>query len=182
MRFRHVMWIVALGMLALDAPGQTSSPGASQQPAQPAPKKAKKVWTNEDLAALPANSPVSSATAAPTGGGSTVAGEAVPAGESGAPAKPGALPPEKDPKVYQQKLEALRKRLEDVEAKIKTTQDAISGSKGGSNALTVTQQTEILRPEDQMAALEKERQDIRQQIEDLEAEALKNGLSPGDIR
>lgn len=177
-------WILALGLAALPAYGQTSQSAQPQQPAQKSPQKAKKVWTNDDLADLPANSPVSTASAtpvvAPAEGPAT--GEATPAGGDKATAKSGALAPEKDPKIYQQKLQALRQRLADVEAKIKSTQDAISGSQGGSNALNLSQPTPVMRPQDQLAALEKERQDIQQQIEDLESQARQNGLSPGDIR
>jgi hypothetical protein len=173
----QVIGILVLGFAAVPAYGQTSQPAPAQQPAQKQPQKAKKVWTNEDLAELPANAPVSTATAAPAPGEEKAA-----EGGEKAPAKAGELPPEKDPKTYQKKLEDLRKRLADVDAKIKATQDATSGAVDGSNAVNLNQPTPILRPADQLAAFEKERQDIQQQIDDLESEARRNGIPPGDIR
>jgi len=178
-RIPQLTWMLVLGVAALPAYGQTSQPPQTQQPAQK-PPKAKKVWTNEDLAALSPNAPVSTATAtAPAEG---AAAEAAQAGVEKAAGKPAQLPPEKDPKVYQEKLDALHKRLADVETRIKSTQDAMSGSQGGSNALNLSQPTPVLRPADQLVALEKEKADIQQQIEDLETQAKRNGLSPGDIR
>jgi hypothetical protein len=181
---KHAMWVLAFLCVPLCAYAQAPQPAAGQQPPAQPEKKAKKVWTNDDLATLPANSPVSTATATVAGG--TTGGEAAEKGaEPGAgtgPAKPGALPPEKDPKVYREKLDALRKRLDEVEAKIKSTQDAMNGSQGGSNAVSLGQATPTLRPADQLAALEKERQDIQQQIDDLESQARKNDITPGDIR
>jgi len=199
MKMSQVNWILALALAALPAFGQTSQPAPPSPPQQPAaaaqtrppaaqqpPQKQKKVWTNEDLEQLPGNSPVSTATATPAeapAGGEGAAGEkGAEAAAGGAAAKPAALPKEKDPKYYQEKLEALRKRLADVEAKIQSTQGGMSGGEQGSNAIALNQATPILRPADQLAALEKERDDIQQQIDELESQARKNGLSPGDIR
>lgn len=182
---RHLTWMLALGFAALPAYGQTSQPTQSEKPAQtekqkPA-QKAKKVWTNEDLAELSPNSPVSSATATLPAEGAA-GGDAAQPGADKQAAKTAQLPPEKDPKTYKDKLGALQKRLADVEARIKSTQDAMNGSQGGSNAINLSQPTPTLRPTDQLEALEKERKDIQQQIEDLESQAKQNGLSPGDIR
>jgi hypothetical protein len=189
---------LAFGLAALPAYGQTSQPAQAQQPAQKAPQKAKKVWTNDDLAQLPANAPVSTATAA------AAAGEAKEA--AAAPGKEKELPPEKDPKVYQAKLEALRKQLADLDAKIKSIQDALSDPIKGTNKINVAQDApslppqdqppdyqknrpdnqlfgnEIVRPQDQLAVYEQQRQAIQQQIDELESQARKNGLNPGDIR
>jgi len=199
MKMSQVNWILALALAALPAFGQTSQSAPPSQPQQPAaatqpqapaaqqpPQKQKKVWTNEDLEQLPGNSPVSTASAAPEAApaeGEAAGGEkGAAAGAGGAAAKPAALPKEKDPKYYQEKLDALRKRLAQVEANIQSTQGAMSGGEQGSNAVTLNQATPILRPTDQLAALEKERDDLQQQIDELESEARKNGLNPGDIR
>ena len=180
MKLGQTMWLLALALVPLGALAQAPPPAPAQQPAPQPEKKAKKVWTNDDLATLPANSPVSTAAATAVGG--PAGGAAAEKGAETGAAKAGTLPPEKDPKIYKEKLDALQKRLDEVEAKIKSTRDAMSGSQGGSNAVNLSQATPTLRPEDQLAALEKERQDILQQIDDLESQARKNDISPGDIR
>jgi hypothetical protein len=178
MRQSQMSWILALALAPLPALGQTSQTAPAQQPAPQPEKKAKKVWTNDDLTTLPANSAVSTASGAPA----AAEGAGAEAGAEKPAAKPGTLPPDKDPKVYKEKLDALRKQLADVEAKIKEAQDAISGSQGGSNAINLTQKPGTLRPEDLLASLQKQRDSIQQQIDDLESQARKNDISPGDIR
>ena len=180
-----VTWILVLGLAALPASGQASpaatSQQPSQQPAQKPPQKAKKVWTNEDLESMSPGSPVSTASA--TSAAAPAEGtEAAQPGEEKSAAKPKVLQPDQDPKVYREKLDALRKQLDDLDAKIKSTQDAMDGSKGGSNAINLNQPTPTLRPEDQLAGFEKQRQSVLQQIEDLETKAKQNGISPGEIR
>jgi polyhydroxyalkanoate synthesis regulator phasin len=182
-------WILALGLAGLPVYGQTSQPAPAQQPAQaptagqaaqaapPAPKTTKKVWDNDTLSELLQKGEVPS-----------TAPVVVPPSETLAQVEAAAVPPlkqlapEKDPKVYKDKLDALRKRLADLDAKIQETQGAMSGNENGSNAINVTQPTPILRPQDQLAAYQKERQEVQQQIDDLESEARKNNISPGDIR
>jgi hypothetical protein len=188
----QVMWILAVALAPLPALAQASQPAQAPQPPQapqaaqtaqspqtppPPPKKAKKVWDNDELAKLIGGGEIpTTATAV------VLPPEPLPGAQASAPQAPKELPPEKDPKYYQEKLAALRKRLADLEAKISDTQAAMNGSQGGSNAIKLNDPTPILRPEDQLAAFEKEKKDVQQQIDDLETQAAQNGLSPGDIR
>lgn len=165
---RSFLWVLALGLAAFPALAQAPQTQPSQKPSP----KPKKVWTNDDLEAL-------------RGGVSTpVAAPAAPAAEAAqaAPEKPRPLPQEKDPKYYRSRLEPLRKQLADVEAKIKETQAALNDPFRGTNAVVLAQPTPVMRPEDQFAAYEKQRKELQQQIDDLEAQARQNGISPGDIR
>jgi hypothetical protein len=198
-----VAGILALAIVA--APifartSQTSPPSqtAEKQPQKPA-EKAKKVWTNDDLAELRSTVMITTAAAAPSEGAE--AGEAQAPGA--VPGKEGQLPPEKDPKYYKAKLDPLRKQLAEVDAKIKEIQDAISNPYEGTNKVSLTQQApampsqgpepptrpddslygnQIVRPKDQLAYYQKRHDELQQQIDDLETQAVRNGLNRGDIQ
>ena len=199
---------IAAGILALAVAGaapafaQDSQTAPPSQTAKNPPQKPKKVWTNDDVADLRGTAGVTTATITPAEGGAQQTAQA-PAADAG---KEKPLPPEKDPKAYRAKLEPLRKQLADVEAKIKDTQDALNKPIDGTNKIKLGQAApsmrpqdqppgydakrpddaiygnQIVRPQDQLAAYEKRRQELQQQIDDLEAQARKNGIDPGDIR
>jgi len=201
---------IAAGFLAL-AFGAASSlavnaqaPPPSQtpeKPAQKAPEKPKKVWTNDDLTELRSSVQITTAAATSPAEGPAV-GEATPA--AAAPGKEKALPQEKDPKYYQSKLAPLRQQRDALDAKIKGIQDALDNPVEGTNKINVTQQApkmppgteqggppradnsiygdQVVRPKDQLEVLQKQRDAVQQQIDDLETEARRNGIDPGDIR
>jgi len=180
---------------------QTPQTAQTSQTSKNAPK-AKKVWTNDNLDEI-SGTVTSAAATVPSDSGTTSAAQAPAVAPS---AGAGQLPPEKDPKVYRAKLEPLRRQLADLDAKIKETQGAIDNPIEGTNKINPKQPgpnlppqdqppdydkrrpdntifgNEIVRPKDQLAVYEKRRQEIQQQIDDLEAQARQNGIAPGDIR
>ena len=197
--------LLALAFGAASTPAQEAPAAPASQtapkPAQKPSEKPKKVWTNDDLAELRTNVPVTTASAAPS------PGAAAPE-EGGAAAAPGKekekeLPPEKTPKYYKEKLAPKRKELAEVEAKIKEIQDALANPDNGTNKINMTQSAppgppstpdsyppradnslygdQIVRPQDQLTYYEKRRDQLQQEIDDLEAQAVSNGLNRGDI-
>jgi len=192
--------------------GQSAPPQQTpDKPDQKKQEKPKKVWTDENIGQLSGVN-ITTASATPAAEGEKKQGEAAAAGEAGAaPAAGGAapakkeLPPEKTAKFYIDKLTPLRAQLAEAEARIKQIQDGMSNSAGSSsNHINTTQQgppgppsdpnsqpprpdnsiygNQIVRPEDQLAYYEKRRDTLRQQIEDLEAQAISNGLTRGEIQ
>jgi hypothetical protein len=161
----------ALALSLAAAPVQTPS---AQQPPQ---KKAKKVWTNDDLDLLQGRS---------SGAGGSASGAGVAGGAAAGEEKPGGkdkpLPSEKDPKTYREKLIPLRAQLEQVDAKIKQMRDQLTHPIESGNAVDLRHASADLRPEVALKELEQKRLDIQQKISDLEDEARRNGLSSGDIR
>jgi hypothetical protein len=163
------------------------------------PQAAKRVWTNDDLGEL--TGVVTTASSTPSGGAADAQANAAPDDRAKKD-----LPPEKDPEVYRKKLEPLRAQLAQTESKIKEMQDAIDHPIDGKNAINLNQQApnlpkadqpadyqekrpdnaifgnQVVRPEDQLVVYRQRRDALRQQIDDLEAEARKNGIDPGDIR
>jgi len=201
--------ILALAIGAAPALAQSSqSAPPPQTPENPAPKpqaKPKKVWTDDDLTAL--RSTVNITTATGTSGAETKEGTGEAGAAAGAAAAPGTvkeLPPEKTAKYYQEKLAPLRAKLAEAEAKIKAIQDVLNNpSKGGSDHVSLTQSAPpgppeqpggpprpddklygntIVRPEEQLAYYEKQRDDLQQQIDALEAQAISNGLTRSEIQ
>jgi hypothetical protein len=208
---RHIAtsaaWAICVATLsfgALHAFAQASQTAQTSQTSKNAPQKSKRVWTNDNLDELSGTGGVTTAAATvPSEGAAT---PVAPAPAAAAAAAPGQLPPEKDPKTYRAKLEPLRKQLADLDAKIKQMQDAIDHPVEGTNKIALKQPgpnlppqdqppdynkkrpdnaiygNEIVRPQDQLEVFEKQRQQIQQQIDDLEAQARQNGIAPGDIR
>jgi hypothetical protein len=177
------------------------SPQAAEKPAQKPPQKPKKVWTNDDLAELRSTVQITTASAAPASEGAAE-GEATAA--AAAPGAEKTLPQEKDPKYYRSKLAPLRQQRDQLDAKIKEIQDALSNPYQGTNKISLTQPapnmppgaeqggpprpddslygSQVVTPKDQLAVYQKQRDDVQRQIDDLESQARSNGLDPGDIR
>jgi chaperonin cofactor prefoldin len=196
------IFVAALSYGAWPAFAQAPETAQTSQTSKNAPQKSKKVWTNDNLDELSSTGGVTSATATVSSEGAATAAAPAPASA----AAPGQLPPEKDPKTYRAKLEPLRKQLADLDAKIKQMQDAIDHPVEGTNKIQLKQPgpnlppqdqppdynkrrpdnsiygNEIVRPQDQLDVFEKQRQQVQQQIDDLEAQARQNGIAPGDIR
>lgn len=197
--------ILALALGAASALAQnTQAPPPEQTPEKPArkpPERPKKVWTNDDLAELRSTVQITTAAATPSAEGAA-AGEAAAAAAAAGAQKP--LPEEKDPEYYKKKLAPLRQRRDALDAKIKEIQDALNNPYKGTDKINLKQQApnmppgaeqggpprpdndlfgnQIVRPQDQLAVYQKERDEVQQQIDDLETQAIRNGLNRGDIQ
>ncbi len=197
---------IAVGMLALalgavPVLAQTSQTSPPSQTVKNPPERPKKVWTNDDLSELRGGVTSATAEVPPAEGGAQAEAQAPAAAGKEKP-----LPPEKDPKAYLAKLEPLRKQLADLDAKIKDMQGKIDHPIDGKNAIKLNQPApnlppqdqqpgyqknrpdeslygnQIVKPQDQLKVYQQQRDDIQQKIDDLEAQARDNGISPGDIR
>lgn len=202
------MLALALGAIpALAQSSQTAPPLQSgEKPAQKPQEKTKKVWTDENIAELRSvNITTASATPAAEGAASEEAGAAAtPGAAAAAPGKDKNLPPEKTAKYYQAKLAPLRKQLADTEQKIREIQGALDNPYQGTNKIGLGQSAppgppqnqpgtppraddsiygnQTVKPKDQLAYFEKQRDDLQQKIDDLEAQAISNGLTRGEIQ
>jgi len=200
---------LALGAAPALAQSSQSAPPAQtpEKPAQKPQEKPKKVWTDDNIGQLSGVN-ITTASATPAAETTEAAGEAAakPAGGA-APAaagKPKEVPPEKTAKFYKDKLDPLRKQLAETEAHIKEIQDALANPYNGTNKINTTQSAppgppsepnsnpprpensiygdQTIRPKDQLAYYENQRDKLQKQIEDLEAQAISNGLTRGEIQ
>ena len=166
-----VAFVAALVLLAGSAPLPASQSAPKQQPA----KKARKVWTNEDLAALPP-------------GGISTSSLPASAAESTAPEKAKA-DKAKDKDKEEDPVEKLRKRLEPrrteldaVEAQLRTLRTARSSGNTTGGGVDPTQTAGGLNTTDQISRLDQRRTELLRQIAAIEDEAHRMGIAPGAIR
>jgi hypothetical protein len=169
-----VALVAVIFLLGSATPLCASQAAPKQQPA----KKAKKIWTNEDLAAL-----------AP-GGISTSSAPVAPASTSAD--KPEADKKDKDEKDKSKEedpVEKLRKRLEPlradltaVEAQLRSLRSAGASGNTTGGGVNISQTAGGVNTADQISLLEQRRTGILRQIADIEDEARRKGIAPGAIR
>jgi len=178
-RFLSALLLAAL--LAAGSPEARAgaSFGAQAASGENKPKKAKKVWTNDDLEQLRGTAPVTvaGAPATPSGAAAKGAGEEAAGGEEKGP-----YVKEKDPKWYGQRMASLREELDKTEKEISRLRNFLRNPSSGQAGLALGQENARLSPANQIDQLERQREKIRRQMDDLEAEARRNGISPGALR
>lgn len=136
--------------------------GTSAAPAQPA----KKVWTNEDVGDLHANSVISTFNAP----------NAKPTKTS---AKPAPNSKGKNAAWYQQQIKRLQDQLPPIDQKISDLQTVING--GQVNEVRHYGGNKIDDWHDELARLQAQREDINAKIAALQDQARHDGVSPNDI-
>jgi len=133
------------------------------------------VWTNDDLERLPPTSRIN------------VLGQAAPIVPASAAAPspaeqaqaPEALPREKDPKYWQERIQKVRQELARVEEQIRSLQSNLGRTSAGINLMGTNLG---VQPADTLRQLERRRQELLQQITQIEDEARRAGMPPGVLR
>ena len=170
---RLLVSIAALFVLACCVPAPASQAAASQ--AQTRPKKAKKIWTNEDLEALrPSGITVSEPAAAP----------APAPGEAAASDQPAEKKDKEEDPVEKllKRLEPLRLELASVEARLTSLRSARSSGGTTGGGMDVSKTAGGMNTDAQISQLDKRRSDLLSQISGIEDEARRMGIAPGAIR
>ena len=166
---------------------------ANAASSRPKPDRERKIYTNDDVAAVARN-------------GATSVGNAFPATDntpaSGAVLVPGQriviaqlarvvpLPPEKDPVFYAQQYVALNARIADIDNEVERLRNfRASNAAPGSSAPGFTVGLNIYAPTDggistdvQIQQLLSQRAAIQSQMSDLEDRARTNGIAPEVLR
>lgn len=172
------VFVAALFALACFAPAMASQAAPPQK--QPPAKKAKKIWTNEDLEALRPSGVASSATpsAVPSASGEAPAGD-----ETAAKAAAEKKDKEEDPvEKLRKRLTPLRAEIDAVDAQLRSLRQNRSSGRTSGGGMDVSKTTGGMNTEDQIAQLEKRRGDLLRQIAAIEDEARRAGMAPGAIR
>jgi hypothetical protein len=153
--------------------------------AQARRRTTRKVWTNDDVVALrggavsftgamPAPAPAAAEGAEGAEGtaaaeGAAAEGEAVP------------QPPKEETREYWQgRLQALQEQIQQVDQELQSLRSG--QGQAGSNALSVTSGNPGVQVEDTIQRLEARRQQLQQQVADLQDEARRLGVSPSWVR
>ncbi len=172
------VFVAALFALACSAPAMASQAAPPQK--QPPAKKAKKIWTNEDLEALRPSGVAASATpsAVPSAAGEASAGE-----ETAAKATAEKKDKEEDPvEKLRKRLTPLRAEIDAVDAQLRSLRQNRSSGRTSGGGMDVSKTTGGMNTEDQIAQLERRRGDLLRQIAAIEDEARRAGIAPGSIR
>lgn len=180
LRLATVLLVAFVLATAPAAAGGGAAPPAQAGKAEKAkPRKAKKVWTNDDLDRLRNTVPVSTLGASPAR--AQAAGEAAAGGPEKAGA-PEALPKEKDPEWYRQQMGSLRAELERTEKEISRLRSFLANPSTGQAGLALNKENDSLSPANQIELLQRRRDEVKHQMDDLEDQARRNGISPGALR
>jgi hypothetical protein len=175
-----VACVVTLFALACSAPAWASqaAPPQKQSPA----KKAKKVWTNEDLEALRPSGVASSAapSASPSAAAEAPTGAEI-AAKAAAEKKDNVK--EEDPvEKLRKRLTPLREEVDSIDTQLRSLRQNRSSGRTSGGGMDVSKTSGGMNTEDQIAQLEKRRADLLRQIAAIEDEARRAGMAPGVIR
>jgi len=176
-----LLLFAALPCLArLQDPGGTSpnntkpaTPSANSQAISTSQKKPKKVWTNDDLAS--------------TKGTVSVVGDPDPSSRNEGDKKPSTSAEANT--VHDAQLKDYRNQMLDLETKIDAIDKEISQLKNfkgentsPSGGLNPNQGYNMVPIEDQVKQLEERKKQLQSKIDDVDSEARKNGIEPGELR
>ena len=172
------LFVAALFALACSTPAMASQAAPAQK--QPPAKKAKKIWTNDDLEALRPSGVASSATPSAA---ASAAEEAFVREAIAAMAAAEKKEEEEDPvEKLRKRLTPLRAEIDAVDAQLRSLRQNRSSGRTTGGGMDVSKTTGGMNTEDQIAQLEKRRGDLLRQIAAIEDEARRAGIAPGAIR
>ncbi len=168
-------------LLAGTAKALPALPAQQQQPSKvkPEPKKEKKVWTDENIGELGGKSRVS---VVGQGKASSTNGESSAADADKAAAKSTGSIPEKDAQWYRAKLAPLRADIERTDAEIRRMKEFLAGGHTAEGRLELNRFSVPLNPANRIEELEKHKRQVQSKIDEIEDEARRNSIAPGDIR
>ena len=180
MRLSVVLLGTSLLFAALGARAQSSDPAKpADQPGNTPTntpgekKKAKKVWTNDEIGAVK--------------GGVSVVGDSASSSARTPDKRSTTWSPATD--VRQQQIQHYREQLQGYQAEIDAIDKRIVQLKNfkaentsPSGGINIHQGYDMVPLEDQVKQLEAKRKQLQSKIEDTEVEARKNGIDSGDLR
>ena len=159
------------------APAAPPSPEPRKAPAAaPAPeKKAKKVWTNDDLKSVKT--------------GVSVVGDANKGTAEDYYVRDEEADSSDNQYLHQQQLAEYRNQILQVHAQLDAVDKRIAQLKdfkgtdsSASGGITLHQRYNMVPLEEQVKQLESRKKELQAEIENLENEARKNGIEPGELR
>jgi len=151
------------------------SPAPSDQgSAQGAKKKPKKVWTNDEISKVGGEGSISVV------GNVDADAKGSPKGNSSKSSRASSAK-ENQSASYRSRLRQLHNQLETTEKQITDLRN-FNGETGSSGGVDMNRGYARTSVEDQIKILEEKKKQIQVQIGDIEDEARKDGIEPGDLR
>ena len=157
-------------------PAAQSPAPADQGSAEGARKKPKKVWTNDEISKVGGDGSISvvGKEADSNAKGSSKGNSSKSTRASSAK--------ENQPGSYRSRLRQLHNQLETTEKQISDLRNFNGESTGTSGGVDMNRGYSRTSVEDQIKILEEKKKQIQAQIGDIEDEARKDGIEPGDLR
>src|SRR5215475_6041667 len=152
---------------------RASSPsGVSRENKTPAEKKNKKVWTNEEVGSLTGTvSVVGDKAPAKASSASEKKADGVKSGLHAAAVR-----------KYRDAITQLKTQIGLADARISQMKNFKADNASPSGGLQMHKGYTMLPPEEQIKQLEAKKKQLQAKIDDLELQAEKEGIDPGDLR
>jgi hypothetical protein len=157
------------------APAAKTPPSTPADKQPDAPKKPKKVWTNDEVGSLKGSVSVVGGKHAP--GGQVVAENDEDAKEEG-----DANPRADRVRQYRDAIDQARTQIADADARIAKLKDFKGENVAPSGGINPSQTYNMVPPDEQVKQLETRKKQLEAKIEDLENQARKEGIDPGELR
>ena len=144
-------------------------------------KKPKKVWTNDEIGSVPGTvSVVGDPTASSSAGSSS-------SGQNRKKPEPDASAPADDARQrlidnYRNQIAEIHSEMDSIDERIAQLKSFKAQNTGPSGGINPTQGYNMVPLEDQVKQLEEKKKKLDSKISDIELEAEKNGIEPGDLR
>jgi hypothetical protein len=180
MRFSVVFLGTSLLFAALGARAQSPDPAKPADRAGNTPtntpaekKKARKVWTNDEIGAVK--------------GGVSVVGEsespsARTSDKRSTTSSPATEVRPQQIEHYRQQLQGYQAEIDGIDKRIAQLKNFKAENTTPSGGINIHQGYDMVPLEDQVKQLEAKRKQLQSKIEDTEVEARKNGIDSGDLR
>lgn len=153
------------------AAASSSGTSAAENTAMTEKKKPKKVWTNDEIGSVK--------------GGISVVGD----GKSGNASRP-ASRQSADPEGahaelvqhYRDQIQQLRDQIDAADTRMAQLKGFKGENTSPSGGIDISHGYNMVPVEEQVKQLEEKKKKLQAKIEDIEVEAKKNGVDPGDLR
>lgn len=156
-------------------PSTSATPGTPGTPSAPTTKpaekkKPKRVWTNDEIGSVK--------------GDVSVVGD-------GKSENPGGTPRESDnshdshaelAKNYRDQIRQLREQIDAADSRIQQLRNFRGENTSPSGGININQGYNMVPLEDQVKQLEEKKKKLQAKIDDIEVDAKKNGIDPGELR
>jgi chromosome segregation ATPase len=179
MRLKTATFFASAALLYCLVPVTARAQQTPPPPPQEDPTKKQKVWTNDDLKRLPDSVTVT--------GESATQGNTAPqnSADQNATNQNGSekhYEQSQDPTWYEKQLAPLRQELDQIDQQLNTIRQAQKDGRGASDAVSLEKVPTGVDTQGEVEVLRQRRAEIASKIDDIESEARRNGVLPGDLR
>jgi hypothetical protein len=157
------------------APAAKTPPSTTADKQPDAPKKPKKVWTNDEVGSLKGSVSV-------VGGKHTPSSQVVAENDEDGKEEGNPDPRAEKVRQYRDAIDQARTQIADADARIAKLKDFKGENVAPSGGINPSQTYNMVPPDEQVKQLETRKKQLEAKIDDLENQARKEGMDPGELR